>query len=208
MKHTKPGALHRSAKVKQTVSHPKPSTSAATGLEPAAKGSRIAMVGGVITVQVEKSLDEVLANLPRLAGTASPEAAFRIIGQVAGGLGGFAQDPEGGLMMAASLLAELAPKSLLEAQLCSQILATHEAVLRCLNAAGREGQTQEGADSNIARANRLGRLHLEQIEALRRLRGESGTQKMTVEHITVEAGGRAVVGFVEAPKGNKGGGGR
>jgi len=57
---------------------------------------------------------------------------------------------------------------------------------------------------NVVRATRLLRLHLEQIEALQKLRGKAGHQKVTVEHVHVHRGGQAIVGAVNATK--RGGG--
>jgi hypothetical protein len=45
-------------------------------------------------------------------------------------------------------------------------------------------------------ATRLMRLHLDQIEAMQKLRGKAGQQKVTVEHVHVYQGGQAIVGAV------------
>jgi hypothetical protein len=61
-------------------------------------------------------------------------------------------------------------------------------------------QTFEGRRENLAQANKLSRTYATLLEALNRHRGK-GQQKVTVEHVHVHAGGRAVVGTVEAPGG-------
>jgi hypothetical protein len=48
------------------------------------------------------------------------------------------------------------------------------------------------------------RLFSEQIELLERLRGKSSQQRVTVEHVHVNAGGQAIVSVVGSP----GGGGK
>ena len=50
------------------------------------------------------------------------------------------------------------------------------------------------------------RLHLEQIEAMQKLKGTARQQKVTVEHVHVHEGGQAIVGTVSTSKGEGGGG--
>jgi hypothetical protein len=59
-----------------------------------------------------------------------------------------------------------------------------------------EGQTTEGMDLNVLRATRLMRLFNEQTETMAKLRGKTGQQRFVVEHVTVAAGGQAIVGAV------------
>src|ERR1700738_4272661 len=61
-------------------------------------------------------------------------------------------------------------------------------------------QTLEGRRENLTQANKLSRTYATLIEALNRHRGK-GQQKVTVEHVDVHAGGQAVVGMVESPRG-------
>jgi hypothetical protein len=98
-------------------------------------------------------------------------------------------------------LAEHAPQNVTEASLAVQMTATKEAALMFLHRATIEGQTTEGTDLNVARATRLMRLHLEQIEAMQKLKGKSGQQTVTVEHVHVHEGGQAIVGAVSPTKG-------
>ena len=49
-------------------------------------------------------------------------------------------------------------------------------------------------------AAKLLRVFREQLQALQRYRGK-GQQKVTVEHVHVHAGGQAIGGCVEAPRG-------
>jgi hypothetical protein len=61
-------------------------------------------------------------------------------------------------------------------------------------------QTFEGRRDNLSQANKLSRTYAVLLDALNRYRGK-GQQKVTVEHVHVHSGGRAVVGMVEAPGG-------
>ena len=47
------------------------------------------------------------------------------------------------------------------------------------------------------------RLFNEQLEAMAKLKGTSGQQRVTVEHVHVHGGGQAIVGTVEAPRSRK-----
>ena len=44
------------------------------------------------------------------------------------------------------------------------------------------------------------RLFNEQLEAMSKLKGKAGQQKVTVEHVHVHGGGQAIVGAVSAEK--------
>jgi hypothetical protein len=57
-------------------------------------------------------------------------------------------------------------------------------------------------DSAERAFNKLARTFTTQIEALKRYRS-TGEQKMTVQHVTVNDGGQAVIGQVTAGAGNK-----
>jgi len=60
-----------------------------------------------------------------------------------------------------------------------------------------DGQTFEGRELNMRHAERLMRIYNQQVDTLNKHRGK-GQQKVTVEHVTVNEGGQAVVGSLEA----------
>ena len=63
-------------------------------------------------------------------------------------------------------------------------------------------QTFEGRQVNLSAASKLSRTYAALLEALNRHRGK-GQQVVRVEHVTVQAGGQAIVGAV-----TQGGGGQ
>jgi hypothetical protein len=67
-----------------------------------------------------------------------------------------------------------------------------------LKQATLEGQTFKGAEATALRATRLMRLFTEQLDAMAKLKGNTGRQKVTVEHVHVHKGGQAIVGTVAA----------
>jgi hypothetical protein len=103
-------------------------------------------------------------------------------------------------LAAFEMLVELKPANVVEALLTVQMVGVHETALMFLKHATREEQTFAGRDANTFRATRLLRLFIEQLEAMARLKGKAGQQKVTVEHVHVYQGGQAIVGAVNAGK--------
>ncbi|MDR3493360.1 MAG: hypothetical protein P4L82_02055 [Ancalomicrobiaceae bacterium] len=99
----------------------------------------------------------------------------------------------------ASVVAGIEPRDQLEAMLAVQMAAIHNATI----ATARHfthAKTLQQLEVQERALNKLARTFTTQIEALKRYRS-SGQQKVTVEHVTVNAGGQAIVGTVEHPGG-------
>jgi hypothetical protein len=95
----------------------------------------------------------------------------------------------------------IAPRDELEGVIAVQLLAAHNATMECYRRAMVGEQTFEGRRENLSQANKLSRTCALLLDALNRHRGK-GQQKVTVEHVHVNAGGQAIVGAVDSPKGN------
>lgn len=80
--------------------------------------------------------------------------------------------------------------------LAAQMIACHDAAMNFLCRATAQDQTTDVIDRNVLRATRLMRIFGEQLEAMQRLKGRTRQQRVTVEHVHVNAGGQAVVGEV------------
>ncbi|MGB3142122.1 MAG: hypothetical protein WBB16_15155 [Aestuariivirga sp.] len=113
-----------------------------------------------------------------------------------------AEERDRQLSATVAALIGIAPKDELEGMMAAQLVAAHNAAMECYRRAMIVEQSFEGRRENLTQANKLSRTYAALIEALNRHRGK-GQQKVTVEHVTVNAGGQAIVGSVEA-----GGGGR
>ncbi len=98
-------------------------------------------------------------------------------------------------------VAALAPRDGMEVMLCSQLVALHGQGMDFMRRAILADQTSAGVDCNVNRVTKTLRTFAIMAECLRTYRG-GGQQKVTVEHVTVQAGGQAIVGTV-----NKGAGG-
>jgi hypothetical protein len=89
----------------------------------------------------------------------------------------------------------------IEAMLAVQMVATHEAAMECFRRAALAEQTFAGRELGLKYADKLVRSFAALTDALNRHRGK-GQQVVRVEHVTVQAGGQAIVGAV-----TQGGGG-
>jgi hypothetical protein len=99
----------------------------------------------------------------------------------------------------------IAPRDPLEGMLAAQMVAVHEAAMGCFHRAHDRGYAPGLRQAELSQANKLVRSFAAQLEALDRHRGK-GQQTVRVEHVTVQAGGQAIVGAVSHPGG--GGDGR
>jgi len=98
------------------------------------------------------------------------------------------------------LIAGIGPKDAIEGMLATQMLAVHFMAVECSRRAMLKGQSFEGRQMNSNQAVKLMRSFAQLTETLDKHRGK-GRQKITVEHVTVNDGGQAIVGSV-----NHGGG--
>lgn len=93
-----------------------------------------------------------------------------------------------------SVIRDLAPRDAVERMLAVQMAATHVATIR----AGRWMATSDNlpqVQAHYTGFNKLARTFAAQVEALRKHR-TGGAQTVRVEHVTVEAGGQAIVGNI------------
>ena len=148
-----------------------------------------------------EQIAEVEDALCALAGVRTKEVAYQLATQIVNLQ--FWSKPTtnfDSLVMATSLLGEIKPETAIEGMLAVQLVGVHQAATMFLARANMEGQTVEGTDVNVLRATRLMRLFNEQLEAMAKLKGKAGQQKVTVEHVHVHGGGQAIVGAVSAEK--------
>jgi hypothetical protein len=109
------------------------------------------------------------------------------------------------LSQAVDMLEDFAPQTPLEAMLISQMIAVNGAIRKMMTNAFIPEQTFAGKQLNLNQVTKMQRTFLQQVEALQKLRGLTGQQTVRVEHVTVEAGGQAIVGNVDHGGGGKSG---
>ena len=154
-----------------------------------------------VPTEISQQVSELRVNIQKATGTGNSVTAERLLQQAANALVWPRPKPESvgeQLIQAVATMIEIGPKTATEAMLAIQLVATHEAALMFLRNATTDDQTFEMREANAQRATRLMRLHLEQIEAMQKLKGRTAQQKVTVEHVHVHEGGQAIVGVVSA----------
>ena len=97
-------------------------------------------------------------------------------------------------------VAALAPRDGMEVMLCSQLVALHSQGMEFMRRAMLGDQTAAGVDCNVNRVAKTLRTFATMADCLRTYRG-GGQQKVTVEHVTVQSGGQAIVGTVNPREG-------
>ena len=94
------------------------------------------------------------------------------------------------------LIKAIAPQDELEGMLAIQMIGIHNMAMEMMKRAMLSEQTIDGVNLNVNRIAKLTRTFIAQLKALDKHRGR-GQQKITVEHVTVNEGGQAIVGNVE-----------
>lgn len=107
------------------------------------------------------------------------------------------EDPVRLANFASSYLHGLRPRDQLEGILFAQMAGNHNLIMEYMRRAIRREQTLEAAEEYTNRASKLMNLFLRQIDTLQKYRGKSTQQKVIVEHVHVEEGGKAIVGNIE-----------
>ena len=92
-------------------------------------------------------------------------------------------------------LSDIGARDVIEAMLAAQMVATHEAAMECFRRAALTEQTFVGRELGLKYGDKLVRSFAALTDALNRHRGK-GQQVVRVEHVTVQAGGQAIVGAV------------
>ena len=129
-------------------------------------------------------------------GTAHPIFAEQIIDQLHRANSVSGDDNLVGLNFCVAAIAGMTPKDHIETMLCVQMVSIHNATMTLARRLLRAETLvqQDGAERAL---NRLARTFTSQVETLKNYRS-GGAQRITVEHVSVNAGGQAIVGNVIA----------
>ena len=135
-------------------------------------------------------------------GTTSLEFLNGLVAQISTVTSKGQRPDERGINFMLSMIRAVEPKDEIEAMLAAQMAAVHMATMTF---ARRLAQAENIAQQDSAQQgfNKLVRSFAAQVETLKRHR-TGGEQKVTVQHVTVNEGGQAVVGNIT----NRRGGGR
>ncbi len=140
--------------------------------------------------------DESLAQILLLESLATADTDFLtgLLNQVATVTMVDGEVVEESMNFVLSMIKGIEPRDPLETMLATQMAAIHVATIKMakqLNGC----TTLDQQDSASNAFNKLARTFTTQIEALKRYRS-TGEQKVTVQHVTVNQGGQAVIGDV------------
>ncbi len=110
---------------------------------------------------------------------------------------------ERGLNFMLAVIKAIEPKDEVESMLAAQMATVHMATMTFAHRLDRVDNISQ-QDSAVNTLNKLARTFAVQMEALKRYR-TGGEQRVTVHHVTVNEGGRAIVGAVSPTAGGTGG---
>jgi hypothetical protein len=140
------------------------------------------------------------ALLKEALGTADSDFVNGLIGQLANAGSQDRKIDEGGLNFMLAVVKGIKPKDQLEAMLAAQMAAVHMATLTLARRLA-DAELVPQQDSAERALNKLTRTYVTQMEAFKRYR-TGGEQKVTVQHVSVSEGGKAIVGNVSHAAGN------
>jgi hypothetical protein len=123
-----------------------------------------------------------------------PNAALQTVASAAAAR--YSDDNDSSFGTAVSQIAAFEPSNYLEATLAAEMIAVNAGITKLMRLALLDEQTPEGRQLYLNLATKLQRTYLTQIEMYQKMQGKAG-QKVTVERVTINAGGQAVVGTVE-----------
>lgn len=151
---------------------------------------------GVLTIALAHRTPEAAAALAMAdVGTCDPAFFEGLGGQIAciGSAGQSIDQTASNFLL--SVVRAVKPKDELEAMQAVQMGAIHQATMMMVRRFNR-AETVPQQDAAERAFNKLARTYAMQMEALKRYR-TGGQQKVVVEHVTVNEGGKAIVGNVE-----------
>jgi len=101
-----------------------------------------------------------------------------------------------------AFLQEINPQDPIEAMLAIQMLGNHLLASKTIYRANLSNQNFEAVSENINRATKLSRTFMAQMEGLKKYRNKDG-QKIKVEHVNINDGGKAVINSTINQQNNK-----
>lgn len=154
---------------------------------------------GVLQVEFEKPADREagLAGFLDTCGTNSESFAVGLLGRLSEALARHDGLPsQEAVNWAFAAIHGIAPRDETEAMLAAMMVVTHDAAMRAANRLAGETSLRSG-NHQLNIATKMMRAHAALVTTLKAHR-TGGTQRVTVEHVTVNDGGQAIVGTVAA----------
>ena len=145
--------------------------------------------------------DELIgtALLTEALGTVDGDFVIGLLTQLGNATSQDQRPNESAINFLLSVIKGAKPKDQFEAMLAAQMAAIHTATMTFTRQLANV-ETIEQQDSAERALNKLARTYAMQMEALKRYR-TGGEQKVTVQHVSVNEGGQAIVGTVNQTAG-------
>lgn len=160
------------------------------------KGAKFAFEGEKLQIPAGEDYTEWIESLYSTFGTTDIDTLCLFIDQIQKVVAPGCEDQAKALNQAMPLLLAIKPENEVETMLAAQMIGIHTMSMTMMRRAMLSDQTIDGVNSNINRVTKLSRTFIGLLEALNKHRGK-GKQKITVEHVTVNEGGQAIVGNVK-----------
>ena len=146
------------------------------------------------------------SELCAVFGVTDPDVATRLLSQLLGVLQPDTSEPVDPVLInqALALVHDVGPADAMEAMLAIMLVSAEYAAMDIMRRATHPAQTAAGRQSYVTLSLKAMRTFAQLLEALNHGRGKGVTQRVIVERVTVEAGGQAVVGAVDARQGGGG----
>lgn len=129
-----------------------------------------------------------------LTGTSFKTLALDIVERSAFAIPGYNKEKQTKVLC--ELLQDIRPQNAIEGMLCAQLAVLHFQGIQCLGSA-EDAQWRQHIEINLNYAIKLLRLQHETIETLVKYR-RKGEQRVVVQHVNVNDGGKAIVGHFQA----------
>lgn len=139
------------------------------------------------------------ALLMETLGTTDLDFFDGLLGQLANAAAQGGEVDERGVNFMLAVVKGVEPKDQVETMLAAQMAAVHTATMTFARRVAHVDNIPQ-QDSAERAFNKLARTFAAQVEALKRYR-TGGEQRVVVEHVTVNAGGKAIVGNVTGGRG-------
>jgi hypothetical protein len=163
---------------------------------PSPLGQDIDRHGKVQDLARQERAEKIRAVMQKASGVDFGRFAEMLVGQCSKLESSAWATSDSALVIALESLFALGPRNATEALLCVQMLAVHFAATASLCTAAEQGHSIEVCEIYMSRATRLMRLFAQQAELLGKLQGITVQQRVSVEHVHVNAGGKAIVGLI------------
>mgnify|MGYP000069549182 FL=1 len=160
------------------------------------KAAKFAFEGEKLQIPAWEDYTEWIESLYTTFGTTDTDTLCLFADQIQKVVAPGCDDQAKALNQAIPVLLAIKPEKEVETMLAAQMIGIHTMSMTMMRRAMSADQTVEGVNNNVNRVTKLSRTFISLLEALNKHRGK-GKQKITVEHVTVNEGGQAIVGNVE-----------